>query len=101
MKNSCSIRMVFNVAFGVAFCVATLLASTGCTSTTPNLDQHFGQGLGLIKVQQILNPQAARNSDPVNGIDGKAAKSAYDEYQKSYRTPVPPSNSFTIGIGGR
>jgi hypothetical protein len=80
---------------------ALLLANTGCISTTPNLDQHFGEGMGLIKAQQILNPQAARNTDPVSGIDGKAAKSAYDEYQKSYRAPVPPTNSFTLGIGGR
>ena len=97
MKNSRSINMTFNLTVGVI----TLLASAGCTSTTPNLDQHFGQGVGLMKVQQILNPQAARNDDTVNGIDGKAAKSAYDEYQKSYRVPVPPANSFAIGIGGR
>lgn len=84
----------------LASLLATLLTTTGCTSLTPNLDQHFGEGLSLIKAQQIRNPQAARNADPVDGIDGKAAKSAYDEYQKSYKTPVPPSNSFTIGIGG-
>jgi hypothetical protein len=109
MKNFRKINMTFglplsqplSLPFSLAFGVITLLASTGCTSTTPNLDQHFGQGVGLIKVQQILNPQAARNDDPVIGIDGKAAKSAYDEYQKSYRVPVPPANSFTIGIGGR
>lgn len=88
-------------SIGMALSAALLLASTGCTSTTPNFDQHFGQGMGLIKVQQILNPQAARNTDPVSGIDGQAAKSAYDGYQKSYKIPVPPTNSFAIGIGGR
>ena len=82
-------------------CATLLLAVAGCASTTPNLDRHFGQGLNLAKAQQTLNPQAGRNLDPVSGIDGKAAKSAYDEYQKSYRMPVPQSNSFTIGIGGR
>ena len=84
-----------------AACAALLFAIAGCAPTTPNLDRHFGEGLNLAKAQQTLNPQAGRNLDPVSGIDGKAAKSAYDEYQKSYRTPVPPSNSFTIGIGGR
>jgi hypothetical protein len=83
----------------LAASLATLLATTGCTSTTPNLDQHFGSGVNLIKAQQILNPQAAQNTNPVNGIDGKAAKSAYDEYQKSYKTPEQHSNAFTIGIG--
>ena len=93
--------MTYFRSISAACSVASLLAIAACTSTTPNLDRHFGEGVGLIKVQQILNPQAAQNSDPVNGIDGKAAKSAYDEYQKSYRAPVAPANSFTIGIGGR
>ena len=83
-----------------AACAALLLTVAGCTSTTPNLDRHFGDGLNLAKAQQTLNPQAGRNLDPVSGIDGKAAKSAYDEYQKSYRMPVLQPNAFTIGIGG-
>ena len=84
-----------------AVCTALLLTIAGCTSTTPNLDRHFGDGLNLAKAQQTLNAQAVRNLDPVSGIDGKAAKSAYDEYQKSYRMPVLQPNAFTIGVGGR
>jgi hypothetical protein len=80
---------------------ALLLAVAGCTSTTPNLDRHFGQGLNLAKAQQTLDPQAGRNLDPVSGIDGKAAKSAYDGYQKSFRVPAPQPNAFTIGVGVR
>ncbi len=82
-------------------CATLLLAVAGCAPTTPNLDRHFGQGLNLAKAQQTLNPQAGRNLDPVNGIDGKAAKSAYDEYQKSFRVPAPQPNAFTIGVGVR
>lgn len=79
--------------------MACWLALAGCTSTTPNLDQHFGSGVKLIKEQQLLNPQAAGNANPVNGIDGMAAKSAYDAYQKSYKSPEPQTGSLTIGIG--
>lgn len=82
-----------------AMCGA-LLAMAGCTSLTPNLDAQFGQSVSLIKAQQTLNPSASRNTNPVNGLDGVAAKSGYDAYQKSYKTPEPPSNAFTIGIGG-
>lgn len=78
----------------------TLVAMSGCTSVTPNLDAQFGQSVSLIKAQQTLNPAASRNTNPVNGLDGAAAKSGYDAYQKSYQTPEPPSNAFTIGIGG-
>lgn len=82
-------------------CVALLLlAVAGCASQSPNLDSHFGEAVNLVKAQQMINPDAWRNADPVTGIDGKAGKSAYDQYQKSYRTPEPPTNAFTIGIGG-
>lgn len=79
---------------------ALLLALTGCASTTPSLDRQFGQAVNLMKAQQTLNPHAALNPDPVNGVDGKAAKSAYDEYQKSFKVKEPQPNAFTIGIGG-
>ena len=77
-----------------------LVAMTGCVSPTPILDAEFGKSVSLIKAQQTLNPSASRNTNPVNGLDGVAAKSGYDAYQKSYKTPEPPSNAFTIGVGG-
>ena len=77
----------------------TLGGLSGCTSVTPNLDGQFGQSVSLIKAQQTLNPSASRNTNPVNGLDGVAAKSGYDAYQKSYAAPLPPANAFTIGIG--
>jgi hypothetical protein len=81
--------------------VLLLLTVAGCVSPTPNLDRHFGESVNLVKAQQTLYPEASRNTDPVKGIDGKAAKSAYDEYQKSYRVPEPQPNAFMIGVGGR
>ncbi|MDB5764986.1 MAG: hypothetical protein JWQ21_3981 [Herminiimonas sp.] len=78
-----------------------MILGTGCVQQSPVLDSHFGQSVSLIKAQQVLNPEASRNADPVAGIDSKAAKSAYDQYQKSYRSPEPQPNVFTIGIGGR
>ena len=77
-----------------------LIVLSGCASVTPNLDRHFGEAVNLVKAQQTLYPEASRNPDPVKGMDGKAAKSAYDEYQKSYSTPQPQQNAFTIGLGG-
>ena len=77
-----------------------LLTLTGCVSPSPILDAQFGKSVSLIKAQQTLNPSASRNTNPVSGLDGVAAKSAYDAYQKSFRTPEPVSNAFSIGIGG-
>jgi hypothetical protein len=35
----------------------------------------------------------------VAGLDGQAARSAYDNYQKSFREPVPQSGALAIGVG--
>ena len=84
---------------------ATLLSLlsllAGCAATTtPVLDSHFGESVALLKSQQILYPDAYRNTNPVSGIDGKAGVSAYQRYQKSFAAPEPQPNVFTIGVGG-
>ena len=78
-----------------------LLTCVACIAPTPQIDKHFGEAVSLLKAQQILHPGAGANANPVTGIDGVAGKSAYDQYQKSYREPAPQSNSFAIGIGGK
>jgi hypothetical protein len=80
-------------------CGLALLA-TGCVQRAPFLESQMGLSVSLIKAQQTLNPEASRNTDPVAGMDGKAAKSGYDHYQRSFKTPEPQPNAFTIGIGG-
>ncbi|SHG50467.1 hypothetical protein [Massilia sp. CF038] len=77
-------------------CAALLLA--GCASQTPNLDQQFGSAVHSLNQQQVLNP-AAPVSPLVTGIDGKAAKSAYDNYQKSFKDPQPQTGALSIGVG--
>ena len=81
------------------FCGLALLGA-GCVQRAPFLEGQMGQSLSLIKAQQTLNPEASRNTNPVVGMDGKAAKSGYDQYQKSFKAPEPQPNAFTIGIGG-
>lgn len=86
-----------------ATCAALLLVLvgglTGCASRTPYFDAQFGKSVRLLNAQQTINPNAAANTDPVLGLDGKAAASGYAEYQNSYSKPKPPSSTFTIGIG--
>lgn len=76
-----------------------VLALTGCTSSTPRLDAHFGESVTDMQKMQILNPGAERNAAVPAGIDSKAANSAYEQYQKSFKTPEAKTNVFTIGIG--
>ena len=65
------------------------------------LDSHFGESVALLKAQQIMYPDAYRNTDPVSGMDGKSGVSAYQRYQKSFSTPEPQTNVFAIGVGSR
>jgi hypothetical protein len=77
---------------------------SGCTSavvqTTPQWDSHFGADVRVALARQTIRPDAGRNADPVAGMDGRAARSAYERYQKASSEPVPQPSSFTIGVSG-
>jgi len=65
----------------------------GCASTTPGWDAHFGDSARIALSQQVLHPDAARGAGPVTGMDGRAAATAYEQYQKSFlnREPQTPA----------
>jgi hypothetical protein len=79
--------------------LCALAATLSACSLAPRVDRDFGNSLRLARDQQTLYPQAHNNQSPVNGLDAQAAKSAYDNYQKSYAQPEQQSNGFTIGVG--
>lgn len=84
------------------FILSALLASfavAGCATHTPNLDQRFGDAVNTAKAQQTLNPDASQNTDPVMGLDGKAANAVIDRYHRSYERPPATTNIFNIGVG--
>lgn len=81
--------------------VTTALASalvllSGCAPVTPEWDARFGDTVRMAIAQQTLNPEASRNTDPVNGIDGRPADEAIKRYQKSFQEPPPPAPLFQI-----
>ncbi|MBZ2208550.1 pilus assembly protein [Massilia soli] len=80
-------------------CSATMLAAS-CALPPNAQPDPLGATVSLTMAQQVINPAAGANPDPVAGIDGKAAKGGYDAYQKSFRAPVPQPNVFTIGVAG-
>jgi hypothetical protein len=74
--------------------------ATGVTSTTPQWDARFGADVRIALARQIIDPAAGRNTDPVAGMDGRAARSAFERYQKASSEPAPQPSSFTIGVSG-
>ena len=69
-------------------------ALSACAShlvqTTPQWDARFGVDTRMALAQQIMYPAAARNTDPVAGMDGRSARSAYERYQKTSGEQAAP-----------
>jgi len=78
--------------------VAGLGLLAGCVAIHPEVDQRYGQAVTAAKDAQTFNPQAARNPNPVAGIDGRAAKESMDRYVDSFKSP--PTTTSVINIGG-
>lgn len=86
-------------AFLHAAGAALLLGLAGCMAPAPYIDAHLGEAATDMRNAQIMNPGASKNMAAPNGMDGQAAKAAYDRYQKSFKAPEQNANTFTIGVG--
>ena len=78
---------------------AVLLNLTACVQPMPRYDSEFGNTIRNTMNAQVINPSAGNNNDPVAGIDGRAARDAINNYQKSFSTPPPAANVFNLGVG--
>ncbi len=67
-----------------------LLTGVGCTSAPATLGPDYGAAYGLAVHNQILNPEAGANLQPVSGLDGQGATKVMDKYRKSFEKPEPP-----------
>lgn len=78
--------------------VAMLLISTGCAGPS-RLEMDYGTSYKLAKFNQVLNPEAEKNLEPVTGFDSGAAKATMDRYQKGFEKPTPPP-TYVLSVGG-
>lgn len=84
--------------------LAPLLQLAGCSSgSTPRFDARFGEATRLAMARQVLDPAAAGNTAPANGLDGASARAVMERYRASFAEPngqVPPPVTFMLGGGG-
>ena len=84
--------------------LAPLLQLAGCVQGgTPHFDARFGEATRLAMSQQVLDPAAAGNTAPANGLDGASARAVMERYRASFAEPngqVPPPVTFMLGGGG-
>lgn len=88
-----------NLARRAALVLCACAALNGCMSSTPVWDAHFGQALKAVTHAQIIDPDAVGHAHATPATDGNSAVAAMDSYDKSFRSPVPPTNAFVIGVG--
>ena len=85
----------------------TALALWGCASAPPpaspletsQLDAQFGTALQEAITQQSVNPLPLETRDAPLGMDGQAARSSIDRYQKSFDSLPATATVFTTGTG--
>jgi hypothetical protein len=71
-----------------------LLLISSCSGTTPNSEdsmtnRNWGRSHGTAIYNQMLNPDAAKNLDPVSGLDGSAAENNVEKYKDSFKESGP------------
>ena len=65
----------------------------GCVSTTPHWDARLGAATRSNLAAQVIDPSGAAASNPSVGLDGRAARAAIENYQRSFARPElgPPA----------
>jgi hypothetical protein len=81
--------------------IALLFLLMSCAAAS-RLDMDFGTSSRLSKINQIQNPEAEKNVEPVYGLDGKAAQANTEKYREDFeKSPPPVPSTLTIGISGK
>jgi hypothetical protein len=80
--------------------ITLIAAFWGCTKQQyyqgeSPLDENWGRSFESSKYNQILNSEAGKNLDPVEGLDGRAAEGAIESYRKGQ---CQKSKGTEIGI---
>jgi hypothetical protein len=78
--------------------VAVLVA--GCAIGPTRLEADYGNSYMAAKDNQILDPQASQNLEPVYGFDGQAAANTIERYRAGFSKPTPPP-TYVLSVGQR
>ena len=60
------------------------------------LDKNWGRSFESARYNQILNPEAGKLPEPVEGLEGPAAERIMEGYMKSGETKQKPSSEFGV-----
>ena len=82
--------------------IIALAISLGCAGKPVQresmLDKHWGSSFESAKYNQILNPDAGKNLDPVVGLEGPTAQQTMERYQENLKAK-PSKKVYNINLG--
>ena len=89
---------------GIGLSILAVVSVTGCTARPTTLGPDYGLAYTMANDAQTLNPDAASNLDPVQGLeDAAAAKHTLERYRSSFEKPEeirkPMTNPSMISQG--
>ncbi len=76
-----------------------LAALSGCAATSPAWDNGFGSAVRSGVAAQVIDPAAVANTNPVTGIDARAAQGAQSQYERSFSHPTGHQPAMISGSG--
>ena len=89
-----------NVVWGIGAITIFSFLLFGCAAPT-RLEMDYGTSYKLQKFNQTLNPDAEKNLELVEGLDGNAAAAIVGQYYKGFTTSEKgPVYNISIGGGG-
>lgn len=86
------IRMNATVGF-----MAVSLMAGACAPTT--ISPNWGTAYQNMRAQQVLNPAAGENLEPVEGQDGRVNAAAMEAYRKGFEKPDAEFNRSIVSSG--
>jgi hypothetical protein len=96
---------MFARSFVVFSLIGALLLFSGCAGKETMLDKNWGKSFESAKSNQILDPEAGQNLDPVDRFDGQAAERAIGAYRSGFKSKAPgkayTANPGNIGSTGK
>jgi len=81
---------MLNRNFMLITMLSILSVMLSCSGTTPAheqslLERNWGRSLESMRYMQMVDPEAGKNLDPVEGLDGNASENNVNKYQKSFK----------------
>ncbi|HET8746396.1 MAG TPA: hypothetical protein VFM98_12380 [Ramlibacter sp.] len=74
-------------------------ALAGCAQAPTRVDASFGSAVLRARAAQAVDPDAPLRARGPMHLDGPAAKSAIEQYEKSFEAPTLPPAILNIGVG--